>query len=349
MSSVAGVRLVRLTRNPWLPTSGAFMTSLPPKAPRSRLQVTLGIALRVALTALVFGVLFWRIDVHAVTASIARIPVFALLSGLGALVLATLTAVVRWRALMLAYGAIARPSWRESLRLYWVTLFYNLLPGAVGGDVYRGYTTRHYFADGAATRSMSVVFVERVFGFSGLLVLAAAATLLGPAPDRQVLLVSGLGLCAACGAVLTLVLGRRLAHLLPGRLAKLAGSLPRIERTGPFAWAFGLSVVTHIIVALSGHVLIHSLASTVTLNDSMSIFPIGTLAAYFPLSIAGAGARDAALAILFAKIGVAKADALATSLCMLGSNLIVSGAGGLVQLFGNRKQVPGTRSELGLQ
>lgn len=303
----------------------------PPKAPRSRLRFALGIAARLAITGLVFGFLFTRIDAHAVAASVARIPVSALLGALASLVFAILTALVRWRALLVAYGAQTLPSWPESLRMYWVSMFYNLLPGAVGGDVYRGFATRHYFAEGGATRSVGVVFVERVFGFAGLLLLGAAATLLGPNADREVLFYSGLGLCAAFGAVLTITVSRRIAYLLPGPLKKLASSLPRIERGGPFLLALALSVVTHIAVSLSGHVLIHSIAPAVTLTESMSIFPIGTLAAYFPLTVAGAGARDTALVVLFAKLGIAREDALATSLCLLGCNLLVSGIGGLLQ------------------
>jgi hypothetical protein len=63
----------------------------------------------------------------------------------------------------------------------------------------------------------------------------------------------------------------------------------------------------------------------------MVIFPLGALAAYFPLTIAGAGTRDAALVLLFARIGVARSDALATSLFLLVCNLALSAFGGLLQ------------------
>jgi len=324
------------------------MESQTVKPPRSRARIALGIFARLAITGLVFGFLFTRIDARAVGAAVERIPLLALLGALFSLLFALFTGIVRWRALLVAYGAVTIPGWKESIRLYWVSLFYNLLPGAVGGDVYRGYSTRHFFADGAATRSVSVVFVERVFGFTGLLVLAAAATLAGPAADRQVLFYSGIGLCAAFGAVLTIALGRRVARFLPGSLAKLAGSLPSIERPAPFGFAIALSVVTHVLVSLSGHVLIHSLAPSVTFNDSMSIFPIGTLAAYFPLTVAGAGARDTALVVLFAKLGIARENALATSLCLLGCNLLLSGFGGILQSAGRTAtHLPTASSEPG--
>ncbi|MEY4515331.1 MAG: hypothetical protein RLZZ450_7453 [Pseudomonadota bacterium] len=324
------------------------MESQPPKPPRSRARIALGIFARLAITGLVFGFLFTRIDASAVAGAVERIPLLTLLAALASLLFSMGTGVVRWRALLVAYGAVSIPPWKESIRLYWVAMFYNLLPGAVGGDVYRGYSTRHFFADGAAARSVSVVFVERVFGFAGLLMLAAAATVVSPAADRQVLFYSGIGLCAAFGAVVTITIGRRVASYLPGPLAKLAGSLPSIERFGPFVFAIALSVMTHVVISYAGHVLIHSLAPSVTFNDSMSIFPIGTLAAYFPLTVAGAGARDTALVVLFAKLGVARENALATSLCLLACNLLVSGFGGLLQSSGGaRAPLPSTSSQPG--
>lgn len=307
----------------------------PPAAqPRSRLRLAIRFGVRIALTVLVFAFLFSRIDASSVASSVARISPLALLSSIALLAGAVLLNVVRWRALLGAYGAHSLPSSGEATRLVMIGLFYNLLPGAVGGDVLRGYAARHYFADASATRSVGVVFVERVFGFAGLLILTAFATVVSPFGDRQVLVYSMLGLCGAMAAVVGVALGRRLSGYLPARLAKLAGSLPVLERPGPYALSLVLSVLTHLCVSMSGHVLLRSLTETVTLADSLTVFPIGTLASYFPLTVAGAGARDTALVVLFAKLGVAREDALATSLCMLACNLLLSGLGGLLQLRG---------------
>ena len=304
------------------------------REPRSKLRFVLGILARVLVTALVFGYLFSRIDARAVTASVRRIPATAALVSIGSLLIAVGTSCLRWRALLVAGGAHSLPSWGESLRLYLVAMFYNLLPGAVGGDVYRGYATRHYFVDGAAMRSVGVVFVERVCGFAGLLVLAAGATLLSPLADREVLFYSGLGLCAALGAVAALAVGRRISPRLPVRIGKLAATLPEIERPMPLVVALTLSVLTHVLVAMTGYAVLESLAPEVSFTEGMAIFPLGTLAAYFPLTVAGAGARDTALVVLLGHLGVERADALATSLSMLACNLLVSGLGGLLQLRG---------------
>jgi len=305
-----------------------------PAEPRSKLRLLLGTFARVAVTALVFGYLFSHIDGRAVTDSVSRIPASVALASVGSLLFGVATGVVRWRVLLVAAGARSLPGWLETLRIYFIGLFYNLLPGAVGGDVYRGYATRSCFETGGATRSVGVVFVERVCGFAGLLVLAAVATFASPLGNPLVLLYSGFGLCAALGAVAVVALGRRLSARLPGQLGKLAASLPIIEHPAPLAWALALSVLTHIAVSMTGFVVIDCLAPQITFVEGMAVFPLGTLAAFFPLTVAGAGARDTALVVLLGSMGISRADALATSLSMLACNLVVSGIGGLVQLRG---------------
>jgi uncharacterized membrane protein YbhN (UPF0104 family) len=171
-----------------------------------------------------------------------------------------------------------------------------------------------------------------VCGFAGLLVLAAGATLLSPLARSEVLVYSAFGLCAALGAVAALAIGRRISSRLPARIGKLAAALPEIERPGPLAVALALSVFTHVLVAMTGYAVLAALVPSVSFTEGMAIFPLGTLAAYFPLTVAGAGARDTALVVLLSHVGVSRADALATSLSMLACNLLISGIGGLLQL-----------------
>ncbi|HEX5657902.1 MAG TPA: lysylphosphatidylglycerol synthase transmembrane domain-containing protein [Polyangiales bacterium] len=295
--------------------------------PRKRV---LGIALRVVLTAATFAFLFTRIPLREFQASLQRIPAAGILGCLVAFLAALCCNILRWRSLLQAYGARELPRLPALTRWYIVSMFYNLLPGAVGGDLLRGYATRHYFDDSAVSRSMGVVFVERVLGLAGLLILAALASSFGPLRDRQVLIYSALGLCAAASAVAALAVGRRLERWLPARIANIARTLPALARPGGFASALSLAVVTHVLLALAGHAVIGALDANVRLGDSMVFFPVGTLAAYFPLSVAGAGARDTALVFLFARRGVSESDALACSLTLLLIQLLVSGIGGFL-------------------
>jgi uncharacterized membrane protein YbhN (UPF0104 family) len=287
---------------------------------------------RVAIAALVLIYLFMRIDTRAVIASMRALPCAALLTAALLVSSAAAFAVLRWRILLRAYGAHTLPTYRQSFSLFGGALVYNLLPSAVGGDVYRGYATRHCFADSAATRSVSVIFVERALGLAGLLLLVALASLLAGHAEPEVLLYSAIGLCTAFAAIVAISTGQRLGQRLPWprRIRALMQRLPAIERPAYFASACALSIVTHAVIASAGHVLIHSLEPAITLGDSMASFPLGTLASYFPLTVAGAGARDTALVMVLAKLHVPRDRALATSLCLFGCDLMVASIGGLL-------------------
>jgi uncharacterized membrane protein YbhN (UPF0104 family) len=209
-------------------------------------------------------------------------------------------------------------------------MFYNLLPGAVGGDVVRGVHTRSCFSDDVV-QSLGVVFVERVLGFAGLIIVTGTAAFWVNDGDTAIWLYSALGLGAAAGTLAGLAVGRSLSHMLPPRLRRLATSLPKLQYFAPFLAAVALSVLCHLILALSGHALIQSLSTSVTLRDSIRVFPLGTLAGYFPLTAAGAGARDAALVYFLGGIGVPESDALATSIMLLGLHLAMASTGSVLQ------------------
>jgi uncharacterized membrane protein YbhN (UPF0104 family) len=287
------------------------------------------------VTLAIFGYLFSRTDLDKFAASAGRVSPLAFVGCFVGLAAAYSINLIRWRILLYAYGATRLPSWPKAARLFLISAFYNLLPGAVGGDVLRGYATRGCFAGGEAARSLSVVLVERVLGLAGLVALTASVAVKSPLGGDLVLFYSGLGLAAALSAILGLVLGRRFAGVLPGKLGQLAGSLPGIEVPRAFLLAASISVLTHVSIALGAHAIVHDLAPAVSLSDSLIIIPLGTLAAYFPATVAGAGARDTALGILFGQVGVPVADALTVSLSLLGCQLLISAVGGLLQAFGH--------------
>jgi hypothetical protein len=288
-----------------------------------------GIAARVLITAAIFGYLLWRADLALVIAAIRRIPLGATLAALGALAAAIASGVLRWRALLFAYGATP-PRTRDLARWYLLAGFYNLLPGGVGGDVVRGYGTRALFAD-HAVQSLSVVFVERVLGFAALLVVAAAASLSKPSVRSEILLYAALGAAAAIAAVLAVSLGDRISESLPRRAARWFHDLPKIRAPLPFVHAALLSLASQLCTAAAGHFLIVSLVPSVRWSDSLVIFPIATVAAFFPLTVAGAGARDTALVFLLGQIGVRAPDALASSLALLACHLTIAASGAFVR------------------
>lgn len=290
----------------------------------------IGFALRALVTALILAYLFFRADLGQVVAAMRRIPWASTTAAFATLTVGLAAGVVRWRALLAAYGANKEPRWSDLVRWYLVAGFYNLLPGAVGGDVLRGYATRELFFDSAAVRSLSVVFVERVLGFAGLMMLAAVASAFSPFAREQVLLYATLGLVIAAAAVLAVAYGGRLSSLLPTRLQHFLDDLPTVVAPAPFVVAIALSVLSQICASAAGHLLIASIA-TVSWADSMVVFPVATLAAFFPFTVAGAGARDGVLVLLLGQLGVAPSDALAASLGLLSCHLALAASGALVR------------------
>jgi len=304
-----------------------------PKAP-SRARRGAWLVARIGVTIGAFVYLLSIVDLHELGAALGRLSPVAMITAVALTALNIVVASFRWRVLLSAYGAPHRPSLLRLTRLYFVGFFYNtFLPGAVGGDVVRGVATREAFGTAGMASALTVVFVERVLGLSGLLLLSAIVFGLHPmAHVSGIFGWAAVGLAAAFATVVGIAAGRRLSGVLPGFLGRLAASLPAIHSLGHFVLALGLSVGTQTLVALTGHVLISNLDSHVVVADSLVIVPVAAAAAYFPITVAGAGAREAAFVHLYSAIGVTRPIALAASLLLLGAQLVVAAGGGLLSL-----------------
>lgn len=294
-------------------------------------------ALKIAGTALGFAYVAWIVDLREVSDAILRISGWAFAAACAISAASLLVGAARWRILLAAYGAPHRPSFLRLSHVYLVGFFYNnYLPGGLGGDVVRGVVTRASFGERGATASMTVVLVERVLGLSGLMLVVSGTYLARPLPGTEgVLPLSLLLLGGALAAVLAVAAGRRLAPSLPGKLGEIAAALPSIERGLPFASALLVSLVTQMLVALTGWVILSSITGgLVTLPDALVIVPLAMAAAYFPFSVGGAGVREGAFVVLCTTaLSMSRADALASSLLLWMSQLAVAGAGGVAQLL----------------
>ena len=91
---------------------------------------------------LVFGLALWAESKGWISQALSHLLTFDLLTlGLGGILitLSLLIGVLRWFCFLKAFH-LPRPSLPRGLLLYYIGLFYNTyLPGAVGGDVLRGY------------------------------------------------------------------------------------------------------------------------------------------------------------------------------------------------------------------
>ena len=303
----------------------------------------LGVALRWAGTAAGIAYVAHLIDPGDVRHAAARISPAAFAAAVALVAGNVVAGAARWRQLLAAYGAERRPPMARAVALYFVSFFYNnYLPGAVTGDVVRGVVTRDVFGERGAAAGVAVVLVERALGLTAVFgLLALGVGLAGGTLDTGSLwLWSGLGLAAAAGVVVALPLSRRLAPRLARvseLLGRVAGRMPELTAVRPFVAGVVLSFVTQGQIMLAGWVLLHAVAPQVGVADALLLVPLAAATQFLPITVGGAGAREAVFVVLGAHLfHMARADALAASLALWLANLVVGGVGGVIQLANRR-------------
>jgi uncharacterized membrane protein YbhN (UPF0104 family) len=276
------------------------------------------------------------IDLDKATQAFQRISPAALVLAITLVAANVVVGAARWRALLTAYGADSRPSLGRATKLYFVSFFYNnYLPGAVAGDVVRGVVTREVFGERGATAGLAVVLVERALGLFGVfLLLAIGLGVAGGGIDTGTLpWWCALGMAGSLALVLALPFARRLAPLLPGRLRGIAERVPALSSVRAFAIAALYSIATQVLIALAGWILLHAVEPSVGLGASLLIVPLAAATTFLPITVGGAGAREAVYITLGASLfHMPESDAVAASLALWLAHLVVGACGGFVQL-----------------
>ena len=305
----------------------------------------LGWLLRWGGTAAGIAYIIHVVDFAKASAAFSRISIAAILLAIGLVALNVVAGAARWRNLLVAYGADTRPSLARATVLYFISFFYNnYLPGAVAGDVVRGVVTREVFGERGATAGIAVVLVERALGLFGVfLLLAIGLGVAGAGLEVGTLWIwSALGIAGSLVLVLALPFARRLAPYLPGKLRTIAERVPALTSTTAFVIAACYSVLTQALVALAGFVLLHAVDPAVGLGASLLIVPLAAATTFLPITVGGAGAREAVFISLGASLfHMPESDAVAASLALWLAHLVVGAVGGALQLAERRTRVPG--------
>lgn len=307
------------------------------------MKVRIGFVLRVlgTLGGLVF--IATRVNLDDAKRAFARIPLEVFAQAVVLVALNVVAGAIRWRVLMKAYGAVAIPRMLRLVFLYFVSFFYNnYLPGAVAGDVGRGVVTRDAFGEEGAAGSLAVVLIERALGLFGLFaLLAAGLSLAGNSLDTRALWWWTLiGSAGSVALVVGIAIARRISRFLPTVLRKHTEKLPALHDHTSFALAVVLSVATQLLIAAAGWVLLAALGP-IDLASSLLVVPLAAATAFLPITIGGAGAREAVYVALCGRLfGMPEADALAASLSLWFAHLVVGLGGGVAQIVAKK---PSTR------
>lgn len=307
---------------------------------------SLSFGLKLGVTAGALWFLFSRVNLQDFLPALRRISAGPVVLVVALQMLNYYVGTLRWRHLLAAYGAAQVPARLPLFRIYMVGAFYNTyLPGAVSGDVLRGYVSRSAFAEDGTTRGVAVVFLDRLLGLWGLLSLSSLSIALftsGEFYSRTLPWVC-LALLGLSAAILLLSQGPRFVGLLPQWAPRAwVLRLPQLKTVRPFVLALVLSLGGHVVSAYAGHTLVQAASAHVKLQDSLVIMPLAGAAAYFPFTIAGAGARDLAMVKLYYAWDYTQEAALAGSLALLFCTFVSAGLGGLLQLFYPLTLAPGS-------
>lgn len=231
---------------------------------------------------------------------------------------------VRWCALVRLLGGRVPlgPAWRVTFEAQGLSL---LLPGALGGDVYRAgwLITRGI---GAVTAALSVL-LDRAVGL-WVLLFAAATVAQGSQVVERYPALRTLPWLLAAGLALGLALAVKLPlRLVPLRLRERTSLLRQSLIARPWALLvpLGCSLANNalfcatILLLLSGFSPVWPSWSDLIVRTS-----VGMVANTLPLSPGGVGVGEAAMVYSLGQIGVPAADVLATMLLIRAVTFVLA-------------------------
>ncbi len=233
---------------------------------------------------------------------------------------------------------VGRPRFVEVLNVYAYSLFVGTVtPGRLGEFIKVIHLTRWGASPGSALAS---VLLERIPDITFLLTVGAVSLSLFAFPELSgsaaPVLVVGAPLVAM--ALFWLLLGpgtrgvlRLLSSLMPKRLATKVGAahdgfvaaMATVQRR-TIAAVFLLTLAAWALNYLSNYLFARSLGLPLSYFEVAAISATCTLVALLPISIMGAGTRDAALIVMLAHYHATAPQAVALSLLFL--SLIICNA-----------------------
>lgn len=318
------------------------------------------IVLRVVVTAVLCGLLAWRLNIMEFYDRLIALDV----AWVGAAFLVVVIAIVisAWKWGMILQERGYRLSYLHLLRHYFVGLFFNnVLPTAIGGDAVRAWETTK--DTGEIPEATGSVLTERLIAGVALGITAVLGL---PFVDANYQVVSLVAFFLVLNlAAVALVLKPRIATtvvraLLPSRFSSagevVAKTVLVVEQTlrtrALFLKVFVLSIVFQLFVAGVNASIFEAMGLEVSLAACITFTPMIFTITMLPISISGLGVREAAYWFFFSQVGVGQVDAIAASLAFFvivggaslpGALLFIVRGAGRAQSVG-RQEVGGTET-----
>jgi len=279
---------------------------------------------RIAVTLAILAGLILKLSPGELRATFRAADAPLLLAALALMCVVQALVVVKWRVLLAARDV--RAPLLHVVRAYCVgNLLSNILPTAVGGDVYRVYRIQRQSAARAADVTMSVLY-ERATGYAAMTGLGAlgAAFYYGDAAIGALALAAG----AAAALVLAFLLPRlpfpavRHDHFLRNLIAHRR-ELHAVYRMTLFSLVIQALYISTI--ALAGRALGVSVSWWYWAFVTWAV----AVAVLFPLTLGGLGVRESSFSGLLHRAGATPAQGASTGFA-LGLLLVGANALGLL-------------------
>lgn len=304
-----------------------------------KVKVLLKLSISLALT----GLLIWMSDPQQLWDNLTSLPLWFVFFAWGYYSLCQLISAWRWQMFLTARD-IHVPI-KSLFSFYMVGMFLNnFMPGAVGGDVVKGYDLYRYTGKGHIAAAS--VFMERFTGLIGLSLISMAALGFGfRYISSPVILLAVAGTAVVLGGMVAAFwfppisrLVRRILAMLPGKLEHHATELfDSLEIYRHYRKAMTGAIILSVLVQLLFS-LYYSLAGWAMGFDIHPVYfvlflPLITLVTMVPISIGGLGVREGMMILLFESVGIAGSDILAVSLTIHLINTVLSLWGGIILML----------------
>jgi len=308
------------------------------------LKKLLGVLLRIAISIAILVFLFKNIDIRNLTGIIKNADKLLVVISSLVFLSAYILAFLRWRMLLAALN-IHLPL-KRTIASYAAGLFFNLfLPSSIGGDFMRSVDLSVHTKK--PKEIIATVFLDRLSGYIGLVILAVSVFFLGWDFLREESILFSLFIIVLILVVVLLVLfnkfiyGKIKSFLKSpdsGQIRELLTDLHEEihlfrNRRGVVVKNIALSVLIQAMTPASFYILAISLGIRISPIYFFVFLPIIGAITLLPISIGGLGLRDATAIYFFAKAGVPKDMTFAMSLLNFSFIIIFGALGGLIYVF----------------
>src|SRR5437588_11207120 len=304
--------------------------------------------LKVALSGVLFWIIFSRIDIGDVKARILQLSFAPVLLVAVLLALHVLISAARWWAIIAQLEG--NSSFRSTFFATLIERFVNqAVPSPFVGDGARAMALIRN-GEHARIAAYSIV-LDRAFAVGGVFGLVTLGSPLSLSLFKSTGVTTAVWLITALSLFGTAILllcpdgvwarlrNLRLMHY-PAGLAITLRRLLLAPRVVPAV--VGSSLVAQILPIFGFLIISYDLGIDLRLLDAIALVPVIMAASILPISIAGWGVRESAAVVLLGEVGIAASDAVTLSVVFGLINVATACLGGLCWLVmanrhGNRK------------